>query len=294
MYHNQVNVGLNPTPTAHITVNRNRQKLFGNNLYLRSGSTFEIELYNPKQKRVLTKIRVNGIYVSGGGIVVNPGQRVYLERFIDVDRKFHFSTYEVDNNPNTVEAIQKNGLIQVDFYDEQEPYQWNHYYGSGTITWGGTTNPFNIQNTCTAKNSNHFDDGHTNMTLTGGVGASSFSCNASNDSIGNVSNYMNQATMDFMDMADESPVMNMSRSMRSKSVKKESLETGRIEQGGRSDQKFTTVYGDFNSWTCASYEYKILPESVKPIEAGKTKVCPNCGAKCKSHWKSCPICTHVF
>ena len=108
-----------PQPEAHITKSKNRLKLYsGSTVYLKDESTFEIELYNPKPVRVLAKISLNGLHISGGGIIVNPGQRVYLERFIDEDRRFKFSTYEVEDSDETRQAIEKNGEVRVEFYSE--------------------------------------------------------------------------------------------------------------------------------------------------------------------------------
>jgi hypothetical protein len=108
-------------PTAHITRGKNRLKSYCSAYYFKDGSNFEIELYNPKQTRVLAKIKLNGVPVSAGGIVVNPGQRVFLERFIESDRKFEFSTYQVGKTETDQQAIQNNGLVEIDFFDEFVP-----------------------------------------------------------------------------------------------------------------------------------------------------------------------------
>ena len=286
----------NNWPTAHITVNRNRLRLYDSNVYLKNGSTFEIELWNPKTTRVLAKIMINGVNVSSGGIVVNPGQRVYLERFLDVNRKFLFNTYEIENSVEAVEAAQLNGLVKVDFYDEQVVYPGVHtstwIYGAGTITISPPQPIFH----------NDYFFGHTN---TGGVGSSigTTLTNSSNSNVTGkpeVSNYMNNASFscnasqDSINFCDSfSPDLEQSRSPKTRSkLSKSSLETGRVEQGGRSDQQLIDTYGSFNSWTCNSYTYRILPESAKPIEVGEVRrKCPNCGAKVKSHWKACPICS---
>lgn len=75
-------------------------------------------MWNPKQNRVVTKITINGEIVSGSGIVLNPGQRVYIERFLDIDRKFKFVTYAVENSQEAMNAIAKNGNVSVEFFDE--------------------------------------------------------------------------------------------------------------------------------------------------------------------------------
>jgi hypothetical protein len=106
-------------PEAHITRKKSRAKIYNyNNLYLNDGDVFEIELFNPKTNRVLAKIWLNGEEISGSGIVVNPGQRIFLERFIDSNNKFVYKTYDIENNTQTLEAIRSNGDIEIKFYNE--------------------------------------------------------------------------------------------------------------------------------------------------------------------------------
>jgi hypothetical protein len=106
------------SPTAHIAVNRNRMKHYDNKVYLKNGTHFEIELFNPKSISVLAEILIDGKAISKSGIVVKPGQRVFLERWIDTPKKFLFETYLVEENEVTVEAIKENGKVKVKFYDE--------------------------------------------------------------------------------------------------------------------------------------------------------------------------------
>jgi hypothetical protein len=109
-------------PTAHIAVNRNRLKKYGETVYLKSGTHFEIELFNPKTTKVLAKIYLDGVSISDAGIVIKPGQRAFLERWIDEPKKFLFETYEVDKTYKLVaEAIKLNGRVRVEFYDQVIP-----------------------------------------------------------------------------------------------------------------------------------------------------------------------------
>ena len=75
-------------PSAHITTGKQRLKQNGSNVYLKDGEEFEVEIFNPKSNSVLAKIKINGNYLSGGGIIVRPGQRVFLERYLNEARKF--------------------------------------------------------------------------------------------------------------------------------------------------------------------------------------------------------------
>lgn len=112
---------------ACVTVNRNRLKTytgthtFQTQVYLQNGQEFELELFNPSTITKLAKISLNGKDISQSGLVIKPGQRVYLERFLDVAKRFKFETYTVDGSTEAQQAIASNGEVVVTFYDEEVP-----------------------------------------------------------------------------------------------------------------------------------------------------------------------------
>lgn len=129
----------NDMPCAYVTKNRQRIKQFGDNVYLKDGSEFELELYNPSRKTVLSKVKINGTYITGGGIVLRPGERVFLERYLDDPRKFKFETYHVDGSVETQNAIAENGDVEIEFYNEKESIptlNYNHLVGSLHSNYG--------------------------------------------------------------------------------------------------------------------------------------------------------------
>ena len=122
-------------PTANIAVNRNRVKHYdGNRVYLKNGTHFEIELYNPKTIKVLAKIQINGKAISNTGIVLRPGERVFLERFLDKQNKFLFETYDVEDSNESRAAIAQNGVVRVEFHDESFSSNFTFSSASGTLT----------------------------------------------------------------------------------------------------------------------------------------------------------------
>lgn len=147
--------------TAHITTNRNRVKLYGNQVYLKDKQKFEIELFNPNTINYLAKISINGSPISSSGIVVKPGQRIYLERFIETNNKFVFETYEIEKSNKALNAVVNNGLVEISFFPEQTTF----YPYSGTITVNTTDN---ILNTGTGTFSPF--GGTTISTLTAAIG----------------------------------------------------------------------------------------------------------------------------
>jgi len=151
-------------PTAHITKKKSRLKVYNGHLvFLNDKDNFEFELHNPKQKSVLVKVKLNGEYISTSGVVLKPGQRVFLERFLDSNNKFEFSTYKVKDTSENRSAIDLNGDVRIEFYDEQTSR--NNFalpsrtiYGNG-IVYGSSTGDYIP----------HFG---TTISTTGGVGYS--------------------------------------------------------------------------------------------------------------------------
>jgi rRNA maturation endonuclease Nob1 len=155
----EINKVGNLSPEAKLTVNKNRVKVYeGNTYYLKDGQTFEIELYNPTTHKVKAVIHLDGDNISAGGLVLNPGQRIYLERFVDTNNKFVFKTYEVDDSDEVREAIKYNGSLSIEFYrtQHQQPIGWYptvtqgyyyDYYNQHNTISATTTNTFNISNT---------------------------------------------------------------------------------------------------------------------------------------------------
>lgn len=145
-------------PTAHITKKKSRLKIYnGKIVFLNHKDNFEFEIHNPKQRSVLCKIKLNGEYISNNGVIIKPGQRVFLERFLDSNNKFEFSTYMIDPNTPNWSAIELNGDVLIEFYDEQQIVNYLNLTGGNSFTtintgspyWGGMTYTTNNVGTST-------------------------------------------------------------------------------------------------------------------------------------------------
>jgi hypothetical protein len=277
------------TPSAYITKDRKRLKQVGQNVYLKNGDEFELELFNPSSTTVLAKIKLDGSYISGGGIVLKPGQRVYLERYLDDARKFKFETYEVDGTSNEVlGAISGNGDVVIDFFDEYKQPVWNNNITYVGGSFGGPTHTYNT---------NTISGGYVNTTLSNNV-----SFTSSNNVAG-----VNFNTTSISNTFAKPNIRGVMRGKKSKSRgevtmdslidnSENSIETGRVEKGGSSDQSFQTVNKTFNHYTCSTSIWKILPVSQQVFEKQDLKVyCVNCGKKRKKDSdKFCSSCGNKF
>ena len=275
------------TPCAYITKDRKRLKQNGQNVYLNNGDEFELELFNPLSNTVLAKIKLDGSYISGGGIVLKPGQRVFLERYLDDPRKFKFETYEVDGTSNEVlDAISGNGDVVIDFFDEYKQPVWNN-----NITYGGSfggpvhtyyNNPYTVNG-----GSPTFTTTSVNYSSTNTAGINLNTTSVSNTFAGpNIRS--KRGILKSKPKSRSEVTMDM--------LSTDSIETGRVEKGGSSDQSFKTVDKTFNHHTCATSIWKILPVSQKVYEKQDLKVyCTNCGKKRKKDSdKFCSSCGNKF
>jgi len=265
-------------PTAHITKKKSRLKVYnGHIVFLNDKDNFEFEIHNPKQKSVLCKIKLNGEYISTSGVVLRPGQRVFLERFLDSNNKFEFSTYNVKDTSENRSAIDLNGDVLIEFYDEQEIN--NNFlisnramYGSGVV-YGSRTNDYTPQ----------FG---TTISTTGGVGYNTTTTSY------NTSNAIFTSSVTPTTSKSKFDVSNtLLRSSKPSKKNNKSIETGRVEKGEQSNQDFTNSYEQFNYYTLHIINFKIQPLSTKNINVEEIRqYCTECGTKTKKNYKFCPSC----
>jgi hypothetical protein len=281
-------------PTANIAINKSRLKLYNKNsniptYYLEKGQEFQIELFNPTKDTVLATISLNNKSISQGGLVLKPGERVFLDRYLDVAKKFMFDTYEVANTEEVRKAIEDNGDFKVEFYREDTyiPPQptWNQpiFFG-GPITRG--TGDFYDGTLNTTTNVNYSQPISGDITLT--------SMDMSNTT--NIGATLDSMDLDLGQEVQPSPLRGRKPNPTNKPrllKKKKSIETGRVEQGSTSDQKFETVSKKWEFTPFHTIEYKMLPVSQKVNTVQDIQVkryCTNCGSKNKPNFKFCPNC----
>ena len=298
-------------PIAHICINKSRVKIYDKEtdpkIYLSKQTEFQIELFNPTTDVVLAKITLNGNSISQGGLVLNPGQRVFLERYLDVAKKFLFDTYEVSNTQEVKKAIENNGDFKVEFFKEiiyNNPFliNINNTGGLSTRTIYGGPNQINqgilrgssaggyIGQTTTNIN-NTFSTNSTNT-----LGLTDMITNTSSLTTGTNAFYnaTGGVTMGGMLSFDNSNVTYSQTREPIKKIKKSLLvETGRVEKGSSSDQKIKTIDKGFEFFSFHTIECKMLPISQKINTAEDINVkvyCTNCGTKLGKGHRFCSSC----
>ena len=198
-------------------------------------------------------IEMNGTPISGSGIILKPGQRVFLERFLDEEKKFLYETYVVDNNKETKDAIVDNGKVTVKFYKESKPRPRSLTYGSvfnGSSGFGWSEVVYTNYK---------YDPTITHNT---------------NDIIGTNNTFFTNSVAD----------VNISTS----NMK---METGSVEKGGLSNQELKSTNGDFEWFYTWIDDWQIMPHSYQPkVAKDLVEKCAKCNTKLKSNHKFCPEC----
>jgi len=217
---------------------KGRRKIYKDEkIYLNKGEEFEIELYNPTQNNTIALINLDGKPISSSGLIVRPGERFYLDCFIDEKKKFIFDTYEVEDTNEIKNAISKNGLLEVYFYNEEitervdltkiintprEHHHHHHYYPDRWFQPYYNSNI--IYGTC-------------NTTSTGTYNSTTNSISLSSDVHSDYSNISG------------------------------GIETGQTIKGNDSSQIFNEIETCFKEEHISSVTYTLLPESRIPKDS---------------------------
>jgi hypothetical protein len=251
-------------PQAFITKGKQRTKQFEGQVYLNDGDEYQIELFNPTPSFVLAKIKIDENFLSGGGIVLRPGERIFLERFLDSNNKFVFRTYEVGKEAVNLGATDNNGYVEINFYSEWKTY--NSYFSNSTSTY--TTNPLMF-------------------TTTGNVGLGCINPSTSLSISGTSTAYFSNSNTTLTSNTLAGPNI--------RSANK--VETGTTEKGDKSNQTFTSSNREFYSYPFHNVAWRILPTSHKQYHKEELGVlyCGECGSKRKKDThKFCPHCGTKF
>lgn len=252
---------------AKLAINKSLLKEYdtneGRTVYMTNGNEFQIQLYNPTQDEIAAGIWINNEKLSNL-LVIRPGERIWLERYLDKAKKFKFTTYEVEDNVETENAISHNGEVRVEFYKKTQPL--NFTYISQPLEYYTSDVKLNCDTICDT--SNHITKGISINCGTLGIETNSLCATADSG----LSRGLSKSTK----------LLNATNS----------IETGRVSEGSYSSQRFNESYSQFSSWAFKTETIKILPESRKPYTSNDLEkiYCTECGRKLKTKYKFCPFC----
>lgn len=235
-------------------------------VYINDNTEFQIEVYNPYNYVIGVSFSFNNNYQGNSSLlVVRPGERIWLDRYLDNDAKLLFSTYEINNIRQNREAIKDNGNLVIRFFKEDN-HDWKNNIWISNINKNYDWNelkPINV----------YYNNSYPNYST----------C---------VSNADYTATTATTSSINNSSLSKSLTSANYKTNFSNKIETGRIERGSRSNQKLKDVNIDFEYFPFRTETIHILPTSQKPVTSNdlKKKYCTECGRKISPKYKYCPFC----
>lgn len=260
---------------ASIKANGKVLREFKDTVYIPFGSEYSILLKNLNTVRALINIYIDGDNVVPGGLVLNAGQEVDLQRAIRNGNLSEGNKFKFIERTGKIEDHRgvklEDGLIRVEYqfekvFKRQDGIQWNQI----NIGVPYTGQPYNGNPTWTVNNSVLRSSGHV---------------------------HEGEACSD-MSYADTSMAVGatLTRSMAQSFNAAPQTETGITVAGSKSEQKFVTV----SNFTCEPEKHNIILKLLGETEDNKTirepitvkakPKCTTCGKQNKATSRYCTEC----
>ena len=263
----------------------------GNDIFLNNGDEFQIRLFNPLTTKIGAQVSING-KVSNHLLVLNPGEDVVVDRFIDEQRRMIFETYQYDDNNSAAKnAVANNGIIDLKFFRE--------YFPPIYPTWNNTTvTSMPISGGCGTT----LTSGAYGSVGSAGTPGTYFSLTNSNSRTYDSNVFLCSSNLDFVsdnssefvspgvyaNEPDKSEIKSRKLSKSIKSMK----ETGRVSKGAKSTQNFQDVDVQFEIYPFHTIIYQLKPMSEKTSYVTEVReYCTACGYRLRNDkWMFCPKC----
>lgn len=267
---------------ASLKANGKILREFKDTVYIPFGSEYSFLIKNLNTTRALVNIFIDGEDVIEGGLVLNAGQEVDLERYVkngnlNAGNKFKFieRTAAIEDGPRGAKL--EDGLVRIEFQFEK-PYV--PPVNRGWITASGGTNQNSIYpasfNVNGALRSVDFSQNGQVMAQAASAAVDKY-C-ADNGIVNKSEVHDGMATMDWMDM---NQTVN---------------DVGITVPGSRSEQKFQTTFMGAMEAEKHTIVLKLLGETpdnkpvLKPVNVKMKPKCVTCGKQNKANAKFCTEC----
>jgi hypothetical protein len=260
---------------AAIKVNGKVLREFKDTVYVPFGSEYTILLKNLNTQRVVVNVFIDGDDIVPGGLVLNAGQEVDLERSVrngNLNEGNRFKFIERTGDIEEHRGVKlEDGLIRIE-HQFEKPYvapvlNRSIFYGNhGGISGGITTTSYNVNGTLRSV------DWSKNGAVTAQAASVAIDkyC-ADNGIINKTELHDGAATMDWMD-------------------------TGITVPGSKSEQKFVTTYMNAMEVEKHNMIIRILGDLgnnkpvVEPVTVKAKQKCDTCGHTNKATAKFCNKC----
>jgi hypothetical protein len=254
---------------ASLKANGKILREFKDTVYIPFGSEYSFLIKNLNTTRALVNIYIDGESVIHGGLVLNAGQEVDLERYVKNSNLFEGNKFKFIERTDTIEQHRgvklEDGLVRIEFQYEL-PRPITNAYDNFRYT-GMTNASYNVNG---MMRSVDYSAGEAmKASATSAINSTLQSMN-----IGATSAHDGMATMDWMPAND----------------------VGITVPGSKSTQAFTTTYMNALDPEKHNIVLKLLGETadnqpiVKPITTKHKPKCVTCGKQNKATAKFCTEC----
>jgi hypothetical protein len=261
---------------ASIKANSKVLREFKDTVYIPFASEYSILLKNLNTTRAVVNVFIDGENVVPGGLVIDPGRTVDLERWIkngnlSEGNKFKFieRTTAIEDGPRGIKL--EDGLIRVEYQFEIPRPVFQPTWTTTTSTWGGVYASGASYNVNGVMRSVDFSKGE-NMKAS--------ATSAMNSTLQSMNITASGAAHDGMATMDWAPANDV----------------GITVPGSKSDQKFTeTTVGALDP-TVHNIVLKLVGDLgnnkpvTKPVTVQHKPKCVTCGKQNKAHAKFCVEC----
>ena len=268
---------------------------FKDKIYIPFGEEYSILLKNLHTQRAVVNVYVDGENAVPGGLVIDPGRSVDLERWIkngnlSEGNKFKFieRTQAIEDGPRGIK--QEDGLIRIEFqyemprpvinipdnfWKQQQPTWFGPFYGTNGIT-GSTGDRFSVS----------ASGATTQVNVNGIMRGVDYSKGEATKAA--AAAFINQVAPDTTEYHDGMATMDWM----------ESNDVGITVPGSKSTQSFQHTTVNALEPTIHSMVFQLLGKTTKelekPITVKHKPKCVTCGKLNKAHAKFCTECgTHL-
>lgn len=264
---------------ASLKANGKILREFKDTVYIPFGSEYSFLIKNLNTTRALVNIFIDGDNVIEGGLVLNAGQEVDLERYVkngnlNAGNKFKFieRTQAIEDGPRGIKL--EDGLVRIEFQFEKPyvpPLNRGWITASGSTLGSAYPTSFNVNGVLRSV------DYSKNGAITAQAASAAVDKYCADNGIVNKSEvHDGMATMDWMDATKN--------------------DIGITVPGSRSEQKFQTTYMGAMEAEKHTIVLKLLGETpdnkpvLAPVTVKAKQECDTCGHKNKATAKFCNKC----
>lgn len=267
---------------AAIKVNGRVLREHGDTVRMPFGSEYSILLKNLNTKRALVNIFIDGQNIVEGGLVLNAGQEVDLERFVKNGSLTQGNRLKFIERTSSIEEHRgvklEDGLVRIEFQFEQPRPVYNH------SSWFTKT----FDNNQIYPQSRNIGSADASYNVNGVLRSVDFSSNGGS--------MMARATSAIDQYCADNNIRSMSEVHDGAATMNASVnEAGITVPGSKSTQKFSTVYMGAMEAEKFSMVFKLLGQTVNsPVQQAVTvkakQKCDTCGHTNKATAQYCNKC----